>query len=189
MKIHVCCGEVYLRDYINIDIQGRIRTACAVDTAVLETTFDKYYTKPHTFTVKEIRGDFVIDERVDILASWPWPSNIIDEVVMIQAIEHFTLSEGEYIITEIYRVLKPGGEFIFDFPDIIETFNQYKNDFDRLVQLIYCHHKDAYASHKVAYDEESFAKLLRMRGRQWSHVEFKDVVKHDYPTIGGIARK
>jgi SAM-dependent methyltransferase len=184
MKLHICCGDVYLKNYINVDIQGRIRQP---NDVVNETTFDKYYTKPFNFTPKDVRGSFTIDQKVDILKSWPW--NDVSEIIMIQAIEHFNLFEGEFIISEIYRVLKSGGKFIFDFPDLLETFNSYKDDFDKLVRFIYCHNKDKYALHKTAYSESTFRRLLISNNRKWSSIEFKNVILHDYPVIGGIAIK
>lgn len=187
-KIHVACGEVYLRDYINIDIQGKVRSETPF-CPVIETTFDKYYVKPLDFTPKETRGNFIIDQRVNILLPWPWADNSIDEVLMIQAIEHFNPFEGEFIIKEVYRVLKPDGKFVFDFPDLIQTFNQYKDYFDKLIRLVFCHHKDLYASHKVAYNEETFTRLLNSENRKWKSIEFKEVVEHAYPVIGGIAVK
>ena len=188
MKLHICCGETYLKDYINIDIQGFVRKE-NLWKEITETTLDRYYIKPFSYDPKDSRANFIIDERVNILLPWRWEDNSIDEVVMIQAMEHFTYYDGCYIIKEIYRVLKSGGKFIFDFPDLIKTFDEHKNDFDKLVRLIYCHYRDPYAAHKIAYSEETFTKLLCKEDRIWSNIEFKEVVKHVYPVIGGIAIK
>ena len=188
LKIHVACGDVYLKDYINIDIQGFVRQENAWKDPN-ETTFDNYYTKPLDFTPKDTRANFVIDERVNILLPWKWKDNTVDEVVMIQAMEHFTYFDGCYIVKEIHRVLKPGGKFVFDFPDVIETFNQYASDFDKLIRLLYCNYKDQYAEHKIGYNEETFTKLLELENRRWTSIEFKEVIEHAYPVIGGIATK
>jgi predicted SAM-dependent methyltransferase len=186
-KLHVCCGEVYLKNYINIDIQGFVRKENLWKDCN-ETTLDKYYIKPFNYEPKDSRANFVIDERVNILLPWRWEDGSVDEAVMIQAMEHFTYYDGKYIVKEIYRVLKPGGKFIFDFPDLIKTVESYKDDFDRLVRMIYCHYRDVFAAHKIAYNEETFARLLKSVGN-WFSIEFKEVVKHDYPVIGGIATK
>lgn len=187
IKIHCACGEVYLQDYINIDIQGFVKDENTWKDPNA-TTFDKYYTKPLDFTPKDSRANFVIDKRVNILLSWPWQDNTVDEIVMIQALEHFNYFEGCWIIKEIYRVLKPGGKFVFDFPDLIRTFEEHKADYDKLIRLVYCHYKDPFAAHKIAYNEETFTSLLNKEDRKWN-IEFKEVVKHDYPVIGGIATK
>ena len=48
---------------------------------------------------------------------------------------------------------------------------------------------DPYACHKHAYNQESFKELLESSGREWESVKFKEVIKHDYPAIGGVATK
>lgn len=190
MKIHLCCGTVYLKDYINIDIQGFIKGTYAAENIQLnETTFDKYYTRPLKNIPVSRRGHFVIDKKVDILMPWPFEDNSVEEVVMIQAIEHFLKDEGEFIVSEIYRVLNYDGKFVFDFPDVAKTIEMYaKNDFDYAVRLLYCNHKDQYSIHKTAYNKVNFQELLFKMGL-WKSIKFQTVVKHDYPVIGGVAIK
>lgn len=190
-KLHVCCGDVYLKGYTNIDIVGTV-----IDDpdgwAEYGTTLDNYYIKPLDLdSVRYKKEEQFIDKTVDILKPWPFFNNSIAEIVMIQSIEHFTVPEAQFIISEIYRVLEINGKFIFDFPDIVETFNLFncnKIKWSEMVRMIYGTWADEYARHKYAYLSSTFYNMLSL-DRNWRSVEFKEVVKHDYPTIGGIAIK
>lgn len=188
MKLHLCCGTVYLKNYLNIDIQGFVKGEHP-EISPNETTFENYYQFPLRSNPLTKRGNFIVDHKLDLLIPWMWYEDSIDEVVMIQAVEHFLPDEVLFIIGEIHRVLKVGGKFIFDFPDIVETIEQNKDDFSMLNRLVYCNHKDQYSIHKCAYNEKTFNEVLISDNRNWQTVEFKEVVKHDYPTIGGIAIK
>jgi len=186
MRLHLCCGTVYLKGYVNVDIQGTVKDGKQPD----ETTFDNYYKYPLEREPKKERGGFVVDSNQDLLKSWPWSSNGVEKIVMIQAIEHFLPEEAEFLISEVHRVLRPGGMYYFDFPDIVKTVKVYKDeDFEMMNRLIYCNQKDIYSVHKCAYNERSFSELLFRKGRSWDSVKYKGIVGHDYPVIGGIAVK
>jgi len=187
MKLHVCCGSVYLDGYINVDIQG----ICSKNIPKShKTTFNNYYKYSLGSIPSKSRGNFLVDENWDILRKWPYTSDIISEVIMIQAIEHFLIEDAEFIICEIYRVLKKGGIFLFDFPDIKETVLRYEAcDFEMMNRLIYCHSLDKYSVHKRCYNEKSFTTLLNKNHRVWTSLEFRQIIKHDYPVIGGITIK
>lgn len=189
MKLHLCCGTVYLENYLNVDVQGYIRGE-NLEVQINETSFKNYYKFPLRNEPLTQRGNFVIDQRVNILIPFPWYQESIDEVVMIQSLEHFLPFEVEFIIGEIHRILKPEGFFIFDFPDIVKTVEIYgKKDFKKMNRLIYCNHKDKYSIHKSAYNEELFKQTLLENDRRWNSIEFKEVVEHEYPVIGGRAIK
>lgn len=186
MRLHLCCGTVYLWEYLNVDIQGTIIDEVQPDV----TTFDHYYKYPLENEPKTDRGKFIVDSKQDLLKSWPWGSDSIEKVVMIQAIEHFVPDEAEFIISEVHRVLRPRGIFYFDFPDIVKTVFEYAaSNFKMMSRLIYCNHLDTYSIHKCAYNERAFSELLFNNSREWAKVTYKEIVKHDYPVIGGFARK
>lgn len=191
MKLHLCCGTVYLEDYLNIDIQGFLKSeAEALSLQFNKTTIDRYYRNPLKSQPLSKRGNFVVDAKIDLLLPWPWEDDSADEILMIQSIEHFLPDEAEFLISEVYRVLKKGARFIFDFPDIVKTVLDYsQKDFKFMSRLIYCNHKDMYSVHKSAYNEETFTELLNNNNRLWSSIEWECLIKHDYPVIGGIATK
>jgi cyclopropane fatty-acyl-phospholipid synthase-like methyltransferase len=124
---------------------------------------------------------------MNILEKWDYQDETVNEVVMISAIEHFTRTEAEFIVSEIKRVLVPEGQLIIDFPDIkkdVEIYHDKNPEF--LMELIYCNHKNRLSTHNWGYTEKTFTKLL---GSGWKEIIWTDIVKHDYPMLGALCIK
>jgi hypothetical protein len=182
INLHICCGDVYLEGYTNIDIKGRLIQNHQKNPN--KTTIDKYY--KHPFRKSKPR-EFLIDKQMNILQRWDYKDNSVDEIVMICAIEHFTRTEAEFIISEIKRILKPGKQLKIDFPDIREDVKRYyKHNPEFLMELIYCNHKDKFSTHNWGYTKTTFRKLL---GKGWKEIVWINPVEHDYPMIGAVCIK
>src|SRR3989338_9671485 len=54
----------------------------------------------------------------DIRKGIPFDDNTFDALYALRIIEHLTLREGEIFVSEIYRVLKPGGIGRLTAPDL-----------------------------------------------------------------------
>lgn len=201
MKIHLCSGDIYLRDYINCDIDGFILAPDGLSierdqqrVELLngnpnETDLAHYFKYPfHQDATKRMRRPFIIDRRMNILEPWLFSSDTIDEIVSISAFEHFEHhTELPLIIDEAHRVLKTGGVWKFDYPDIkkiVELFHDDNPEF--MAEQIYCNHKNKYSVHQWGYTNKSIP--LYLKPDKWQLV-FKDVVKHDYPMTGVWATK
>jgi len=188
-KIHLCCGSVYLKNRINIDVDG--------ENAILYvnkhghnpnlTTEDKYFIRPfESDYTKRKRYPTILDKKMNLLDDWDFEDNRVEEILMVSGIEHFTRSEANHIVSEAYRVLKNGGIFKFDFPDIKKIVEQYYDkDTEEMAELIYCNWKNIWSAHKWTFTPKTIKKLLTQNGK-WD-IMFKDIVKHDYPMCGVIA--
>lgn len=175
MKLHLCCGDIYLYTHENYDVVGTIVTSPPIDARTLNNYYDN----------REIgdRRKVYVDGYLDLLdIPWKWADNSVEEVVLISAIEHFALRDAQKIVDEIYRILKLQGRLIVDFPDIIESV---KLDPDMMMRHIYGSYRDEWAVHKWGYTKESFRKLL---GAGWI-IEWRTIINHPYPTIGCDAIK
>ena len=68
-----------------------------------------------------IHNDLNAFEGVDVVGN-PWeidlPDQSLEEVIALGNIEHLTYSQVDAAFSNIYRMLKPGGLFLFDVPDI-----------------------------------------------------------------------
>lgn len=205
MKIHWACGTTYLKDYINIDIEGFVLYknnpknafyTCkegyrGIDELDLsngnpnETTIDKYFIdpwEPDTEKRGKNKRPFIMDMQANILKKWPFENDSVNEIILISAWEHFWPQHiKNHIVPEICRVLKQGGRLIVDFPDIVKTVEDYKGfNEEEMMNLIYCNHRHEFAIHHYGYTEETFKKL-------WPEnysIKRNDIVKHDYPMIG-----
>ncbi|KKN19669.1 hypothetical protein LCGC14_0943370 [marine sediment metagenome] len=182
LKLHIACGDVHLNGYVNIDTQGLIASNLG-DYNPNKTTLEDYFKYPFGSPRREV----IIDKRMDILQPWDFKDDSADEVVMISAIEHFTKTQGKFIVSEIKRVLKSGSRLVIDFPDLKKDIDLYydKNP-EFLMELVYCNQKDEYSVHHWGYTKQTIIKLL---GEGWETIEFKSIVKHNYPMVGIIATK
>lgn len=182
IKLHVCAGDVYLKGFINIDIKGKLATE--IKNNPNKTTIDKYY--KYDFRKSKPR-EFIIDKLMNILEKWDYDNKTVQEIIMISAIEHFTRTEAEFIMSEIKRVLRPEGQLIIDFPNIkkdIELY--YYKDPEFMMELLYCNHKDRLSTHNWGYTQETFLKLL---GDGWKEIVWGDWVEHAYPMVGALCIK
>ena len=177
MKIHIGAGDVYLEDYINIDIEGKWATRVSKEELEANsTTLDKYFKYPFGTP----RRNIIIDMKINLLKPWGFVNGVVEEIVMISCLEHFSKQEGAHIISEIKRVLAPGGRAIIDIPNIkkqVERF--YDSDPEWCMQLVYCNGKNPYSFHRYGYTEASFFELW---GQGYT-VSFQNIVKHDYPML------
>ena len=60
---------------------------------------------------------------VDIVADlssipWAWMNGQVDEIMMLDFLEHFPYARTEAILQECWRILKPGGKLIVQVPDL-----------------------------------------------------------------------
>jgi SAM-dependent methyltransferase len=187
MKLHMCCGDIYLEGYVNCDIVGEVRKPGEENPN--STTLDRYFKYPfkRDFTRREPRP-FVVDKLMNLLEPWPFEDGSVQEIVSISAWEHFEHhTELPFIIREVYRVLRSGGVWKFDFPNIREIVDLYHDtDPEFMAEQIYCNHKNKYSVHQWGYTPQSIPWYLPPSG--WT-LEFGDVVKHDYPMTGVTATK
>jgi len=180
MKLHVACGDVYLYGYINIDIKGHVLKS---NELMEGTILSEYFKYPFGSPRREI----IVDRQLDILNPWDFKTDRIEEIVIISAIEHFNYEDAKFIMSEIKRVLKPGGKLIIDFPDILkQVADYYEEDAAFMSELILCNHKDEYSIHRHVYTRKSFIELL---GEGWGEIRWETVVEHSYPMQGCVAIK
>lgn len=176
MKIHLACGDVYLKDYINIDICGDLVSGDNPN----ETTFDNYYTgKVHDCKRNIVDRIVKLPEELDY--------KNVEEYLMISAFEHFSLSDAVILIDKIYNSLIVGGKFRFDFPDIEMTVWKYSSDPEYMMRLIYGSGKNEFSFHKNGYTIDTIRGLLNKH--LWLNIEIGDIIKHDYPMLGITATK
>lgn len=181
MKIHLCCGDIYLHDYLNIDIKGKKWIRSKEKNPNL-TTIENYYRDRKIGERKTI----YVDKLMNLTKKWTIKDNSVDEILMICAIEHFTYDEAKFILKEAKRILKKGGKFLLDYPDLEKTFEKYyKSNPEYYMRLVYCNHKDPYSSHKWGYTKDMFEEIAK----DWSKIEFEEIVEHSYPMQGVILTK
>lgn len=70
----------------------------------------------------------------DIRKPLPYPDEIFDAVYLLHVVEHLTPSEGESLLRQVYRTLKPSGIVRVSTPDLEDSCRAYLKcleDYDR----------------------------------------------------------
>lgn len=175
MKVHLCAGDIFLTDYVNCDVEGEIVTD---REAMPHRDLSNYYGN----RMIGYKHATQVDRKFNLTCfPWPFEDDSVEEIVMIQAIEHFDFPMARRIMDEILRILAPGGRLLIDFPDLVAGIKVFaETNHDLMMRFIYCNHKNQYSIHHWGYTRESFPQLL---GFGWTY-EFRDIVKHQYPAIG-----
>lgn len=191
-KLHVCCGEVYLKGYHNIDapIEGYSFLASQRPDIVKVnlTTRERYYKYPFG---KHPLKLCVTDELIDIMEI-EYPKDYFKEIIMVCAFEHFNLQEARVLLRKFLNWLSKDSALLFDVPDIEASLESIRNnsDIDNLLwnmRLIYGSQKTRYSFHKWGYTKETLEKELQDAG--FKKIEFLEIVPHSYPMLGVKAIK
>lgn len=90
-----------------------------------------------------------------VLAPWPLRDSYLGTVFASNFFEHFTIAEGEAILAEARRALRPGGRLIAVQPNFRLEPRRYFDDY----------------THRTAFSHVSFPDLLRVQGWRIVHVE------------------
>jgi predicted SAM-dependent methyltransferase len=129
---------------------------------------------PHWLNV-----DGVFDRNVEFLVDFtrplPFPDDSFDGVFTEHVLEHFTLEEGERLVRELHRVLRPGGclrvvvpdaELImrryFDAPDALVARRAADRD-ETAMETVNSYFRQRY-EHQFLYDWTTLKKLLERAG-------------------------
>jgi predicted SAM-dependent methyltransferase len=114
--------------------------------------------------------------RSDLTAGFPGaPSDTVELIYMSHLIEHLGAKEGLFLLGECRRVLKPGGLIRVSCPDAkkitqmyaenrLSEFEEINDGCGKFVPNVQKLHNLLYENHKVVYDEELLAKVLKEAG-------------------------
>lgn len=115
----------------------------------------------------------------------------VDEVVMLHAIEHFSLDDACMVVRKVYKMLKPGGSFIVEGPDVFKAVKNSPSEFESIKGIFgdiaeLRKGKDGY-QHKWGWTGNLIQQELASAGFNVSEV--KDGVSHgrqwrDFRVIG-----
>ena len=102
MKVNLCCGDDYRKDYINVDFSNKRSDG------------------------KEINVDMVHN----VLEGLPFKDGEVDSIVFNEALEHFNRWNGQKVLKEIARVLKKGGILDLSVPNAKDQLQKLAARFD-----------------------------------------------------------
>ena len=164
MKLHLGCGTIFLKGYINVDVKPDYLTpaAPAGDLVQNTTIFERYY--KHDFCKGS--GLCIADVAAPI-SNLPFSEGEVDEVVLIQVLEHIPAYDVGKVLKEINRVLKSGGIFTIGVPDLKETAKLLASagtpeEEDWCIRLIHGTQRNEFSHHYCGYTQRSLKEILSL---------------------------
>jgi predicted SAM-dependent methyltransferase len=98
MRLHIGCGHRVYDGFFNIDAVA----------------------SPKAPRPPDLLYEFTFDDDGKLLEQIPLDDGVADEIIGIHVFEHFYRWTCEAVVTEFYRLLKPGGLLILELPDLIK---------------------------------------------------------------------
>lgn len=155
MKLHVGCGPVLLRDWVNVDLPLPHVYLSATRRDLVErfiTTEDDYYGRHKDKTKDSLRsGPMIQDTCCDVYGSFtflPARDGSVSEILSRQTFEHLDRREAAEAIRECGRAIKPGGLLRIDIPDADQTLRQYQLSGDEFyIRHLFGPRRDVYGFH------------------------------------------
>ena len=93
----------------------KLHLACGLD-------YQPGYVNVDLYPQENAKVDAVFDVK-----KIPYDDNTVDEIRALHIIEHFDWFEGQEVLKEWYRVLKPGGKLIIETPDFLASCVAFVN--------------------------------------------------------------
>lgn len=168
LKLNLGCGPQVVPGWMNIDYALGARLA---SVPVL---------KPIVKRLGIFRVDW--DPRIvihDLTKPLPWDSGTVDACYTSHTVEHMSREQGQFLVTEAYRVLKPGGVLRVVVPDLRAVVDKYRSgempaeDVVEALGVLYGGDKQGLRRvlaplieypHKCMYDTDSMIRLLESAG-------------------------
>lgn len=115
----------------------------------------------------DVRPLPTVDYVADLSKPWPIPSDEFDGVVGVYCIEHIAWRHVRVFISEVHRVLRPGGLAFFVTSDLLEQARSLVNSeswSDDLVCAIYGDNDYAENTHRSGFSPAYAVRLFKEAG-------------------------
>lgn len=175
--LHIGCGQLVGKHWVNVDSSPNVFLD---NHAILKALL--WPILPHSSKQKKFTGV----KWIDLRAPWKFPDNHFDAVFSSHFFEHLAFADGQHVLKECFRVLKPGGSIRFIVPSIteeIQVYHQLKKKGEplaatRFAEVVNVFHEPEQGSwwyrlyfkmydknsHKMFYDADSLAHYLHGAG-------------------------
>lgn len=189
MRIHLGSGSVYLRGYVNCDVEapGMFLARERPDLVeLLATTDAEYYARHDDKTLERMRGAALrVNGVCDVFADFqrlPFEDGSATEILCRQVFEHLSIHEARRALSEAQRVLTVGGCLRIDVPDVEETARMLMETKDPFfVRHLFGSRKDDYGYHLMGYTRDGLSTLCAEYGFIRNVGEEKNI--HFYPAF------
>lgn len=154
MKLNLGCGPVHADGWVNVD--GSNRAWLASRLPWLDRILVKLRILSPTEFTPEIR-------QANLLRRFPWSDASVDAIYMGEVLEHFTAQQGEHVLRECYRVLKPGGVLRLRVPDHARFWTNYVQEYE----AVRARPRDQWSLEHTRWTAMYFREICVRRPRPW----------------------
>jgi methyltransferase family protein len=112
-RLHLACGDAYLRGWINVDTAGSLAIEAPEKVRRNSTSLEGYDTN-HQGSGDDQRRPVVVDIRADLRDLAPFPDSCADQILVPNLTEHLRLKELPSAAAAWRRVLVDDGELLVD---------------------------------------------------------------------------
>jgi predicted SAM-dependent methyltransferase len=110
MKLNIGSHSVKLDGFLNVDIEPFDGVDVVCDITQVPWKF-KFINEGENVSPMPFSGE-----------------NFVDEIVMVEVLEHISFHDTDKVLKEIYRVLKPGGKIHIQVPDCGSMMEMFAED-------------------------------------------------------------
>ncbi len=188
MKLHIGCGSVYLREWVNVDIPGD-KTFLAEErpdlVESLATDESDYYARHRDKTIDRLRSGPLHQETVcDRFGSFsriPARARSVSEILARHCFEHLSIGEAADALREVRSVLSRDGVLRLDVPDHEQTLEKLIATGDRFfVRHLLGPRRNDFGFHMMSYTRERLTALVEQYGFRFQSEELNI---HIYPAF------
>ncbi len=171
-NLHLGCLDCVFSGWINTDITPHIYVSRVPGLPWLLHKLNKI--SPERYQQYQ-KGIFRQIKYLDVTQKFPWGDNIFDHVYTSHMLEHLYPEQALHCISEVFRVMKPGGIFRVVVPDLDQMIASYDpNQPEKfLTECFETTQSRDYNQHHWHYNEKLFQKILSEAG-------FREVYRCEY---------
>jgi predicted SAM-dependent methyltransferase len=122
-KLNLGCGPIQPDGWENVD--GSMRAYVASRFSWFDRLMSRLGLWPPTEFKRKTRF-------ANLLKPLSWPDNSVDSIYLGEVLEHFTREDGDRLLAECCRVLKPGGVIRVRVPDNARFWRNYLKELDEV---------------------------------------------------------